>query len=609
MIIDDRLETVLRTNVAGKAGARTQLRQLVDLLGAVPLAGWAPQHARALERADTLAAMLSDEECAAVLRSASHRSAVLVYHFAHCGPRTASAIIASARLEEQDWLALIPRLPTTARGFLRHRTGLGDNVRALLSRLGIDDFLLPRPVTAKPVAATQDAIAPATPKAPEESRPATEPAIVPDDTKTTDPARRAEEGIGAIVRRIEDFRRKREARLADDAGSARAEMATGTASGPSGIAPLLPFVDQRQPSPALPAFIDIRTDAQGVVTQASIDPAGMVIGSRPFAVDPGNPLRCARPMADAFRQRQPVVAGRVVIEAAQGISGIWHVDGTPCFTSDGGRFAGYLLRLRRGLAVAPTARQEDARDAVEPANEADRLRQLLHELRTPINAIQGFAEVIQQQVFGATPHQYRAMAASIAADAAHMLAGFEEVERLVRLESQSLEIDRTKADVSAIVAQLVEQVSPTLAARNVRLTLSVPSTALSVAFAADELERSVWRVFSVIAASVAPGERLAIELAAMSDGARITIALPASLHRLDDEALFAPDAAGSGGALSASAMLGNGFALRLARAEFASGGGSLVRDGSRLLITLPGADADTATAAVPQSASNAGERR
>lgn len=152
MIVDDRLETVLRTNVAGKTAARTQLRQLVDLLGAVPLSEWTARHAAALQRVESLAAMLDDEGSAAVLRSVRHRSAVLVYHFAQGGPRTASAAIAAADLPDEDWLALIPRLPTQARGFLRHRSDLGEDVRKLLSRLGVNDFLLPRPDVAEDIA-------------------------------------------------------------------------------------------------------------------------------------------------------------------------------------------------------------------------------------------------------------------------------------------------------------------------------------------------------------------------------------------------------------------------------------------------------------------------
>jgi len=572
MIVDDRLETVLRTHVASKTAAKTQLRQLVDLLGTVPLSAWNARHATALQRVDSLAAMLSDEECAAVLRVVPHRSAVLVYHFAQGGPRTASAAVSAARLSNEDWLALIPRLPTTARGFVRHRSDLGEPVRALLSRLGVDDFLLPEPVHAQAPANPKPHPAATTPAPVAIREPAAQPvqSIVPPVFQTD-----AEDGIGAIVRRIEAFRRKRKER--DDAA---ASDQPGQHN-PDGIAPRLPFAEEAFTARPAPLSIDLRTDANGMVTGAGIDPPGMLIGTHAFNANTSAPVNCDGDMERAFRQRQPIRAGRLKIDGAPAVAGVWQADGTPLFAPDGGRFTGYLLRLRRPLTASL------APQAAPATTDADRLRQLLHELRTPINAIQGFAEMIQSQALGATPHQYRAMAASIASDAAQILAGFEEVERLVKLESHALTLEPGEADASAIVARMVEQLLPVLNTRNVRLAVAIAPAPLPVAMAAEELERSVWRVLSVIAASVAPGERLTIALDGESNAARLTIALPASLYRLDDTALFAPDVSASTGSFTAPAMLGNGFALRLARAEFEAATGALVREGERLLITLP----------------------
>ncbi|MFY7835058.1 MAG: sensor histidine kinase [Novosphingobium sp.] len=571
MIVDDRLETVLRTNVAGKTAGRTQLRQLVDLLGTVPLAKWNARHAAALQRVDSLASQLSDEECAAVLRGVPHRSAVLVYHFAQKTPRTASAAVASARLTDEDWLALIPRLPTTARGFVRHRSDLGAPVRKLLSQLGVDDFLLPEPagIQIKPaqVAVTDAPPAPPPPPTPDAPLPELHPDVA--------------DGIGAIVRRIEAFRAKRKER----------DAATGEAPGQprtDGVAPRFPFAEEADAARPAPLSIDLRTDALGTVVHAAIDPPGMLVGSTVFCADPAAPVHCNKAMALAFRHHQPISAGQLQIDGAPMIAGAWQADGTPLFAPDRGRFTGYLLRLRRPLVLAPVA--TPAQPAPPASDEADRLRQLLHELRTPINAIQGFAEMIQSQALGSTPHHYRAMAASIAADAAQILAGFEEVERLVKLESRALTLDPGEADAAEVVTRLIDQVTPVFSARNVRLAVNVPDAALPVGMAADELERSVWRVLSVIAASVAPGERLTIALETGDRTAHLSIALPAALYRLGDAALFAPDVAGNSGSFSAPAMLGNGFALRLARAEFEAANGTLLREGERLMITLPRAD-------------------
>jgi signal transduction histidine kinase len=84
---------------------------------------------------------------------------------------------------------------------------------------------------------------------------------------------------------------------------------------------------------------------------------------------------------------------------------------------------------------------------------------LLHELRTPVNAIQGFAEVIQQQLFGPTPHEYRALAAVVAADSAVMLAGFEELDRYARLDSGTLSLASGECDLAAALDALVSRMA------------------------------------------------------------------------------------------------------------------------------------------------------
>ena len=58
MIVDDRLETVLRTVAAGPGAVATQMRQLLDLLGRAPARRWSEQHSAALARLDSLSSML-----------------------------------------------------------------------------------------------------------------------------------------------------------------------------------------------------------------------------------------------------------------------------------------------------------------------------------------------------------------------------------------------------------------------------------------------------------------------------------------------------------------------------------------------------------------------
>jgi signal transduction histidine kinase len=100
------------------------------------------------------------------------------------------------------------------------------------------------------------------------------------------------------------------------------------------------------------------------------------------------------PGANAVRLHQPFRAVPITLAGAPAIAGDWQVDAVPRFDP---LWRYTVITIRR---PAPTA----AAPATPPVkdSETDRLRQLLHELRTPVNAIQGFAEVIQQQLFGPT---------------------------------------------------------------------------------------------------------------------------------------------------------------------------------------------------------------
>lgn len=561
MIIDDRLETVLQTQAAGRADLNTQFRQIVDLLGRTPDSGWTEQHTRALARVDVLHVLLGDAAAAVLVGLCSLHSPRLVADLVRRGPRTAVCAIGRAQFDDAAWLQLVPALPIHARGALRHRRDLSPPVMALLERLGIDDFVLAGPTDDQSNVA---APVPATPQPPVLA------AVPKDASRRTGSASPEREGIGAIVRRIEAFRRLRQNEVRVDPGQTR-----------------LPFAEEPAADPAVLA-IDIAIDAAGMICAADgVDPA-LLFGHLPFALaGPAAAAQVDPATAQAFAARQPIVAGRLEIDGAARVSGAWRIDGAPRYGPDGGQYTGYRARLRRPAHTAA----DHAGDAAPDRIGADSLQQLLHELRTPINAIQGFAELIQQQLLGPTPHQYRSHAASIAADAARMLAGFEDVERLVRLETGRAEVEIGTADLTEIMTRLMVGLEPLVAPREIRLRWTVPAAPLPIAIDPSEAERMLWRLLATLTAATAPGERLTLALAHDDHGAQavLTMTLPAALAQRNDEALFASDQGRGGNA--GLGMLGHGFALRLVAAEARAAGGRLDRPGpsgdALLRLTLP----------------------
>lgn len=554
MIVDDRLDTVLRTPAAGVAASRIRFRQLVDLLGRLPDLRWSPAHKAALVSLDLFAKELPEADCVKIIGTTAIRSALLTRHLASGEPRIAAAAMSSARLPEHVWLDLIPDLPVRARGFLRHRRDLGPTVERLLERFGVGDLALPQPEEVAPAQAesaeTEAAapialVSPATPPAPTPAR-----TLAEEEPLT---------GIGAIVRRIEAFRKAR------DAGQDQSRND-----------PRLPLGDDPIAGQSVITEIQFRTDAEGAVVWADGAAQSLLWGHSPFTAEPSAPARCDFGTLRSVRGRAPIREGRLDIDGAATIRGAWRIDAIPLFADRGGRFTGYLGRLRR----------PQSKDNASAQNGSDRLRQLLHELRTPVNAIQGFAELIQQQIFGPTPHEYRSLAASIASDAARILGGFDDVDRLVKLETGQLKPDEGAGDLGSIFDRLIIQLEQVVAPREVRLKVERPAGVLVTSVDETELERMLWRVLAVIGSAAQPGERLRFILTSGATGHALSLPLPATLAARDDDELFAPDSS-SASTFPATAMLGSGFALRLAAAEARGVGGTLRRDGNRLILNLP----------------------
>jgi K+-sensing histidine kinase KdpD len=215
---------------------------------------------------------------------------------------------------------------------------------------------------------------------------------------------------------------------------------------------------------------------------------------------------------------------------------------------------------------------------------SDRMRQLLHELRTPVGAIQGFAELIQQQLYGPAPNEYRALAAAVAVDAARLLAGFDEIDRLARLESGASVLDTGHCRWDEAMISMLRRIEGVLRPRSARIELAVQGEAFVVGVTETDAQQLAWRLLATLAGALAPGE--VIDLTLASDGAELTLVadLPAAL--LDDGDLFAATAPAQQRAISAG-MFGTGFTLRLARAEAAAAGGSLAQHHDTLRLVLP----------------------
>jgi len=590
MFFDDRLATVLRQRADSDVARRTQFRQLLDILGAVR-AGDAPPResslvAAAWLRMDALGEAIPSTSRARMIREAGwrFRNPQLAAHLADFEPDVASAALNRAQLSAEDWSALIPRLPVRARGFLRLRRDLPFDVEELLERLGVHDRGLPSPTGA--LSKVADEIGQAQGSSADEdgdadyetATPPPSPPISIDENKRPphdipsadaaptasdglDPAVEGRSEISALVERIAAFKRNREGGNNDHDTSE----------------PRLPLGEENLRSVKLITSFGFAADAAGRIEWADGEAPAMVIGTRLAAPPRLGGSGDETPLERAFVRRQPIDGERAELSGAEPIAGEWTVTAQPRFTDDG-NFAGYVGRFRRPADADPTAPTAAER-------EADRIRQLLHELRTPITAVQGYAEVIQQQLFGTAPHEYRALAAAIAADAARILSGFEELDRLARLETGAIEFDEGKTDLTELAHRTTKHLAQVLTPRMAGIEFEGDETSAQVvAIDGEQAEGLLWRLLATLGGGCAAGELLCASISQDKGMACLTCDLPAQL--LAEEDVFTAEVKPVGDAVNAG-LFGAGFALRLARAEARAAGGSLVRDDETIVLQLP----------------------
>lgn len=541
MLFDDRLGTVLRLSASGPAVRQIQFRQLLDLLGTCPADARGEQLDQAYLRLGELAQQIPAELRAKAISDAGLRlrSPRLVATLAAGTPVVAAAAVSHARLTKDQWLDLIPAIPPAARNHLNRRRDLPNEVAALLARLGAAPPGLPptRAGSATSETVMSEEQAQAAPLPQEQLGP--------------------QSGISAIVKRIEAFRRAQQG---------------GDSKNDSSKSPRLPLGEDLFPEEGQVRAFDFATDQECRVNWSDPGVIAMVCGVSLTAVIESG-------AANLLRRRQPLRTAAVELQGSPTISGPRLLDAAPWFDPIAGRFLGYRGRMRR-----PPFRAIQAEPAKE--SQSDRMRQILHELRTPVNAIQGFAEVIQQQLFGPTPHEYRAMAAEIVGDSARILSAFDELDRFAKLNSGAMDLGHGETDLAAVLETIASQLSVHLAPRGSSFSLRIRGEGHWVGLERTEAERILWRILATLAGVCGNGEILKVSLEPVAGAINLVLTLPEALAVTAGDSLFEAAADAIPQSLSAGTF-GVGFSLRLARAEVQVAGGKLQREGNSLLLTLP----------------------
>lgn len=525
---DDRLTTILKLP-ADSQGAKVAIwSQLVSLLaqesGALP--GDQEAQARMLETKLRNDVPLNRRKFVAESLAGRIRDTKTLLVFGQDSAPVAAAILINAKLSETDWAKVIPILPPASRALLRERRDLPDGVTRMLSAYGAGDTGLPSSSNANP--AESDSASPIQ--------------------------------IRDLVARIEAFKNERETSIAAKLGEN------------------VPHEDK--------AFsFRFETDRAGVINWVEGAPRGALIGisfaetsePRAFGVD-GH-------AAGAFRKRAAFNSARLRVAGTGPASGDWLISGDPSFDADDGRFCGY-----RGIARRAEPSEQASTVAVAPFGKdmtADSIRQLVHELRSPLNAIRGFAEMIVGQLLGPVSHSYRHQARQIVDDSMRLANIVDDIDLTARLEMESSPaVTNDATDVIEMVESALHRLDPQLEHYGISLQLSAFA---DMPFCKIERQSGIRLIERMIATTIGiaeTGETLNVNVT--HDLRQIIVAI--DQPRLIDFDIGAdlrglsPDKAER---CTNPPPLGLNFALRLIRQMAQSLGAQFTAEASKFTLILP----------------------
>jgi hypothetical protein len=538
---DSMIATILRRTPGDRRASITAWRQLTDILA---------QRGNRLAEEDirrslyAMAVLRPDvperirRDCAAAV--ARHgRFAPLVAFYANDVPAVSTAMLHRARLTESDWLALLPSTSAMARSVLAGRDDLPAGVRRALAALGAASVALPRPDAAPKTDA--DMAGEAASSAPAE---ATTPAT---------------SQISELVRRIDRFQSTRARFAAPAAVPTRPRASFLFETGPDGV---IRWVD-------------------GIARGSAI---GLSIAEAAFGGEPGTDGVAA----GAFRQRAEMIGARLILEGRAEESGEWRFSALPWFDPATGQFRGY-----RGTARRPHPNETPYGHAAEQPGTGDSIRQLLHELRSPLNAISGFAQIISQQMFGPVNQSYRAMAETIVDDAASVQSIIDDLETAARAETVvAREMGDEIVDMDAALRQVEADLAALLAEQHVELSIARIGGPFRVRATDANSRRMIGRLLTALVDISEAGAVLAGQLVTETEGEgalQLRLVRPAAIRFATAADLLDPGYSPEGEAPGA-AILSLGFSLRLVDSLARGVGGRLEIGHNALTLHLPSAN-------------------
>jgi hypothetical protein len=291
-------------------------------------------------------------------------------------------------------------------------------------------------------------------------------------------------------------------------------------------------------------------------------PRGPLIGRSIAKSSEGDGDRVDAQVVRAFSMRAPFRDATLTVAGEGPIAGEWRISGVPAFEPADGRFAGYRgVALREADTIGLPERPDRLPDP-------DSLRELVHEIKTPLNAIIGFAEIIDGQYLGPADRRYRRRAAEIVAQARLLLTAIDDLDFAAKLRA-SAQAEQPRVNIGALVEQLAPSLRELAADAGVELATSRTRRELTAMVEPELADRLIMRLTGAVLEPAQAGEKLRLTVDQANSSCRVAISRPAALAGAGEANLFGADLQDL-----------QGFSLRLVR--------GLARIAGAQLVALPG---------------------